>query len=170
MGSSRDQRKTGDNVASHFVSSIHTIFPGFCVWQVVHCGEERKNQWESFDRRSCKSSGGSQQPARCASDIWGHLGTPAWAIGTFGDTTLYIWDIWGHHPGLMDIWGIDCLERQINGCVHLGTPVSNLFGRQGIAKKRKDAAYMESIVFTFSIVFLGVFSHKYGQFNDKTSS
>ena len=160
MGSSRDQRKTGDNVASNFVSSIHAIFPGFCVWQVVHCGEERKNQWESFDRRSCKSSGGSQQPAHCASDIWGHqhghlghLGTPTWTFGTFGDTNLGIWDIWGHHPGLMEIWGMDCLEGQIIGCVHSGTPVFNfnVFGRQGIAKKRKEA--MDSIVFTFAIAF-----------------
>ena len=83
---------------------------------------------------------------------------------TFGDTKMYIgdisnmdiWDIWGHHPGLMEIWGIDCLEGQIIGCVHSGTPVSNLFGRQGIAKKRKVYS-----IYIFHC-FLGVFSHKYG--------
>ena len=72
---------------------------------------------------------------------------------TFRDTKMYIWNIWGHHPGLMEIWGMDCLEGQIIGCVHSGTPVFNfnVFGRQGIAKKRKEA--MDSIVFTFAIAF-----------------
>ena len=71
----------------------------------------------------------------------GHSSQPG-APRTFGDTNL---DIWGHHHRLMDIWGIDCLKRQRNGCVHSGTPVFNSFGRLRNAKKRQET--MEFIVY-----------------------
>ena len=81
--------KQGENVASINDRVYHSYyFPMILCLAGCPLMVRRGDQWESFDRRSCNGSGGSQ-PAQCTLDIWGHQ--------------FQLMDIWGHRLLLVHI-------------------------------------------------------------------